>query len=221
MNANRIRKISLNKGVLTIILVISDMQPLAGAGLCLNTDQEYKEIPFELKKAGNHYKMQIRFMSGVWPGKQDAAIELSEGDWIVFVRFSDNSSHIFLALNNHMRMMLLMKGMRLYLPGGKILFPMAGDENRLILRCRSQAFYDSGYVWWKERFSFVLCTILLRLKGPAGTCVVFEKFCSQAQDNGAAFFTYCMQHLEGKERKRFVYILDRKSPASFVSITVM
>ena len=41
--------------------------------------------------------------------------------------------------------------------------------------------------------------------------MIYEKYCTEAQDNGSYFFKYCMENLPEKEKKHIYFILDKKS----------
>lgn len=42
--------------------------------------------------------------------------------------------------------------------------------------------------------------------------LVFEKFCTMAQDNGYYFFKYCMENLPEEEKKNIYYVIDKNAP---------
>ena len=210
MSEFQVKKISLRKEMLKIFLDAPESDQGLEAGLHHDMNGKEKTFPFRIRRQGRNLLLEFSFFDEDRGSRETL---LTEGDWEVYLQSSASSCREPLILNSRVRMALLLKGMRRNLPGGNIVFPMAGDENRLILRCRGQAFYDSASVWWKERLAYIWCTMLRLLRIKADTWVIFEKFCAQAQDNGAAFFMYCMEHLKGRERARVFYILDKNAPA--------
>lgn len=71
--------------------------------------------------------------------------------------------------------------------------------------------YDGFDVKIKELAAFGVYTLLLPYWKKKRVWLVFEKFCSMAQDNGYYFFKYCMEQLPKEKKQHIYYILDTDS----------
>ncbi|MBR2765774.1 MAG: CDP-glycerol glycerophosphotransferase family protein [Blautia sp.] len=157
-------------------------------------------------------------LSGVRRGKtitlsfSPDQIPLSQGDWEVTAAESGSDAEEYLPLTAGIRRTLLMRGGSVSAGSGKLVaFPMAGDGERLMVRVRPATVYDTAAVWWKERTAWALGLLLRRMGIGREARVVFEKFCGQAQDNGFAYFTWCMKNLPESEKRHIYYVLDRRA----------
>ena len=150
--------------------------------------EEEREKREEKREAGAVYSIELP--------------ALREGDWVLSEK---------VVLSEHARKELLLWGPRRRLPGGLLLFPLGGNGEELTLRVRKRTAYDGAATWFLERASFALTPFLRRLGLYKKSIVVFEKFCSQAQDNGLAFFSYCQKKLPRERGKRVFFILDKKN----------
>ena len=138
-----------------------------------------------------------------------AFCRVREGDWLVSVDYAGSAAPLF--LTEALRLCFLLHVPSLLLSDGLLLFPFGGEGGRLMLRCRKVQFYDSALTWWKERLCYALFCVISLLGVKNDSWLVYEKFCSRAEDNGYAFFSYCMQVLPEKKRRHIYYILDRKA----------
>ena len=161
-------------------------------------------IPAHIKKVresspkGHYLQVSISFS-----GKES----LPDGDYALVMRRGENSNSVI--LTEKARLRLLLEDIWANGPEGKIVFPMGGEKARLVFRCRPWAAYDGALMRMKEFISFGPYRLRRLLRQPCRDWVVYEKFCAQAQDNGYAFFIYCMEHLPEKEKKSIYFILDR------------
>lgn len=89
--------------------------------------------------------------------------------------------------------------------------PQRGKSFQLAIR--KHEFYDSARTRFIELLALAAASVFGALFKGKGYWLVFEKFCSAAQDNGYAFFQYCMENLSKEERKHIYYVIDKHSPA--------
>ena len=78
---------------------------------------------------------------------------------------------------------------------------------------RKKEFFDAPGIRIKELLAILAAKAAGPLFAGKGYWLVFEKFCSAAQDNGYAFFRFCMENLSEKERKHIFYVIDRNAGA--------
>ena len=92
-----------------------------------------------------------------------------------------------------------------------ILFPYKTLGGKLAYTYREKNPYDG----WNTKIKEFLACFIFALLHPywkrKKIWLVYEKFCSMAQDNGYYFFKYCMEELPENERKKIFYILDKNS----------
>ena len=202
------------------------IKPAAKTGkiqLCLVSAADPSQLPLDLLPAPSPLFSIFRPKPMLPPDKSQAfssdksgifcldpaSCPVREGDWLVTVFHDKNAAPLF--LTKALRLCFLLHVPSLSLQDGLLLFPAGGEEGRLMLRCRSVRFYDSALTWWKERICYCLSCVagLLGIKNESW--LIFEKYCGRAEDNGYAFFSYCMQALPEKKRRHIYYILDRKA----------
>ena len=100
-----------------------------------------------------------------------------------------------------------------YLGNDVIFFAQPLKTGLCQLVIRKKEFFDSRSVRIKELFAIMFFKVFGLFYKGKGCWLVFEKFCSAAQDNGYAFFRFCMENLGEKEKKHIYYVLDRNSSA--------
>ncbi len=89
--------------------------------------------------------------------------------------------------------------------------PLKTGLCQLVIRKRE--FFDSRSVRLKELLAVLVFRVFGSFYKGKGYWLIFEKFCSAAQDNGYAFFRFCMENLSEKEKKHIYYVIDRNSSA--------
>ncbi len=130
-----------------------------------------------------------------------------DGDW--FLGYGSPRAPV--PLEPAARLGFLLHTPRIFLKDGRILFPLGGEGGRLTFRIRARQPFDGAGFWWKERISYVWFLMRKVLPGKRQDLVIYEKYCSRAEDNGFAFFCFCMQNLDEQRRKHVYFILDRDS----------
>ncbi len=96
--------------------------------------------------------------------------------------------------------------------GGNELFPYISKAGRLKLSYREASEYDGESTRIRELAALGIYKLLGPMYRRRGIYVIFEKFSRTAQDNSYYFFRYCMEELPESERKKFYYIIDKRSP---------
>lgn len=95
--------------------------------------------------------------------------------------------------------------------GDYIAFPHISLYETLAFTHREKTAYDDRGTRLKEIAAYSAYLLLGRLMRKRRIWIVFEKFCSAAQDNGYYFFRYCMEELPPEERKDIYFVIDRKA----------
>lgn len=93
-----------------------------------------------------------------------------------------------------------------------IVFPYYTKGGYLAFVYREPSPYDSYGTKLKEFLAiglYILGGPILKRKR---IWLVYEKFCSMAQDNGYYFFKYCMENLPESEKKHIYYVIDKNAP---------
>lgn len=141
-------------------------------------------------------------------------INLQAGDWNLPVNLGteDNPQIIFPVLSNSLRVRLILMSYECRPNPGMILFPMGGDQHKLILRCRPVSPYDDFYTKLKIFLAFGASKLLRPFLKKKNIWLVYEKYCCTAQENGYYFFKYCMEQLSAFESRNIYFILDKTSP---------
>lgn len=93
-----------------------------------------------------------------------------------------------------------------------VLFPYSTKGRRLAFVYRERSCYDTALIRVKEATAVALYLVLRPYWKRRHRWLVFEKFCSLAQDNGYYFFRYCMEQLPERERRRIFYVMDPDAP---------
>ena len=109
------------------------------------------------------------------------------------------------------RYSLKMRNVQAVLPNGYILYPYLGLQSVFKLCYREKSEFDTAFVRLKEAIAmgiYVLGKSAMRRKK---RYLIYEKFSRTAQDNSYYFFKYCMEQMPESERKRFWYVIDKKS----------
>lgn len=105
---------------------------------------------------------------------------------------------------------LFFRNLQCVLPDGNVVFPYATVGSKLAMVHRPWTEADNGITKLKEWSAFFLYYMFLPYWHRRHIWLVYEKFCSLAQDNGYAFFSYCMQQSDAK--KHIYYVMDPSSP---------
>lgn len=93
-----------------------------------------------------------------------------------------------------------------------LLIPYFGMRDTLKFIYRENSEYDNPGIRRRELLALIAFFPLFPILRSRRIYIIYEKFCRTAQDNSLYFFRYCMEQLPEKERKRFYYVIDKRSP---------
>lgn len=111
-------------------------------------------------------------------------------------------------LNTKLKRMMKIRNYQCVL-GDCVVFPHVTLGNNLAFTQREKSPYDGSGIRVKELFAYAVYRVLNGYFKKKHIWLVFEKFCSMAQDNGYYFFKYCMDQLTTEEKKRIFYVMDK------------
>lgn len=92
-----------------------------------------------------------------------------------------------------------------------IIFPYYTVADCIAFLYRAASPYDGYGTKLKDMIASGLYIFMKPFFQKRNIWIVFEKFCTMAQDNGYYFFKYCMEELPQEERKHIYYVIDKKS----------
>lgn len=79
--------------------------------------------------------------------------------------------------------------------------------------CQQASKYSGFCFRLKERFAYLCYFLFRRLLKAKSIILVYEKYCSVAEDNGFRFFQYCMENGIDQELSASIYyVIDKHSP---------
>jgi len=93
-----------------------------------------------------------------------------------------------------------------------IIVPYFRGGMRLAFFYRTRSEYDGYDIKIREWIAFAVSKICYSYLKKKRIWLVFEKFCSMAQDSGYYFFRYCMENLSEEEKKKIYFVIDKRSP---------
>lgn len=94
---------------------------------------------------------------------------------------------------------------------GYISFPHISLSRSLAFTHREITPYDNRTTRFREILVPVWSIVWKRLNRKRHIWLVFEKFCSAAQDNGYYFFRYCMEQLPADKKKDIYFVIDKNA----------
>ncbi len=96
---------------------------------------------------------------------------------------------------------------------GHMTFPYYTKGGCLAYMYRPDSPYDAYSTKIKEMFASVVYMLFMKpIFRRRKIWLVYEKFCSMAQDNGYYFFKYCMENLSEEDKEDIYYVIDKKAP---------
>lgn len=79
--------------------------------------------------------------------------------------------------------------------------------------CQQASKYSGFFFRLKERFAYLCYFLLYQPLKAKGIILMYEKYCSVAEDNGYRFFQYCIENSIDKELDASVYyVIDKRAP---------
>ena len=177
-----------------------------GATLMLRgTDRAY-DIDWRIEQRGDQRVLHLGFDA--------SAHELAEIYWDprIRIRMFGLESLIPIALTRADSARFMMTNTQALPDRDHVLFPYSTKGRRLAFVYRARSRYDTMAIRVKEATAVAAYLLLRPYWRHKHIWLVFEKFCSLAQDNGYYFFKYCMEELPEAERKRIFYVMDKSAP---------
>lgn len=95
--------------------------------------------------------------------------------------------------------------------GEYIAFPHISLFESLAFTNREKTPYDNRATRAKEIGAYLCFRVMGKYYSRKNIWLVFEKFCSAAQDNGYYFFKYCMDNLPDKEKENIYFVIDKNA----------
>ena len=95
--------------------------------------------------------------------------------------------------------------------GDYVAFPHTSLIESVAFTHREKTPYDSRATRAKEISAYMWYRAFARKYKGRKIWLVFEKFCSAAQDNGFYFFKYCMDNLSEQEKKDIYFVIDKSA----------
>ncbi len=148
----------------------------------------------------------------------DASIDMSkialqELYWDVYVITEqfDHDVRLFPYLSIWKRLKLLLMNYQCIVDDEHIIFPYRTKGGKIAYSYRVKSKYDGYDTRLKEFAAFATYVLLLPYWKKKRLWLVYEKFCSMAQDNGFYFFKYCMEKLSEQDKKHIYFVLDKDS----------
>lgn len=140
-------------------------------------------------------------------------ITLKELYWDIYILTKEYGNEVRLSpyLNKWQRLKLLLMNYECKADSGHIIYPYRTKGLRIAFSYRQRSKYDGYTTKLKELSALAVYALLLPYWKKKRMWLVFEKFCSMAQDNGFYFFKYCMENLPAKEKEHIYFILDKES----------
>ena len=135
--------------------------------------------------------------------------------WDVFVVVSMSDGMLYdLACytSDAFRHSLFFRNLQCVLPDGNVIFPYATAATKLAFTHRTLHPSDTLLTRFKEWGAVGAYGLLLPWWYHRRIWLVYEKFCAHAQDNGYAFFEWCMHEAPEAMRKHVFYVIDRDAP---------
>ena len=134
-------------------------------------------------------------------------------DLYLLVTERDGSQHDLVCFTSDAyRHSLFFRNLQCKLEDGNVLFPYTAARNKFALCHRPLDPSDTMITKVREWAAFGCYLALLPYWKSRHIWLVYEKFCSLAQDNGYAFFKYCMEDAPEEAKKHIYYVIKSYEP---------
>lgn len=107
---------------------------------------------------------------------------------------------------------------RTYPNNDSILFPYATGNNSIALMHRESTKCDHFAFRAKEKLAMLIYNVFKNHYDKKEIYLVFEKYCTMAQDNGVYFFDYCMNSDEVMNSGKDIYYVLEKNAADYKNV---
>ena len=160
-------------------------------------------LPFKEERKKNEYILTCR------ADMNDYALEPIYWDLAVVVERKEEELLLPVHSSGRQRAAFALGDYVCRLKDGVIFFP---HREKLSFICRKGTKYDGAGQRIKELAAAGVYLLGKPLWKKKRIWLIYEKFCTAAQDNGWYFFEYCMKELPEAERKHIFYVMDPASP---------
>ena len=142
-------------------------------------------------------------------------LSLREIYWDLYLDIEMNNTHyrLYVRCDKHQRRRFAMLCPHTQLENGLVFFPYdTAKLRRVAFMCRPSSRYDGMSYRLRGMAALLLAKPMRMLWKKRSIWLVYEKFCSLAEDNGYHFFRYCMDNLSSDENRDIYYVIDKKAP---------
>ena len=171
--------------------------------------EERVEYPFELSRrplsgGGERIRAQLDLRT----------ISFKSLYWDLLARIEGEEEPVGLYMRYSYRLWLSFFSRQRYDAGnGFFLMPTNDARGCLTFQYRQPEADENAGFRQKETAAFLISHLFFFWWRSRRICLVYEKFCMMAQDNGCYFFRYCMEHdIERKRKEHIYYVLREGSP---------
>ncbi len=170
-------------------------------------DRSYA-LPYKVTEEGENRILTIQIRL------PDLSLKELYWDLYVIVQQDKRQEKIKLSLSDTQLSRIVRLNKFCTVPDGQhIFYPYRSYSRKMLAFCyREQTEYDGNGARFREFIALAVYHLMRPYWNRRRIWLVYEKFCSMAQDNGYYFFQYCMEHLPERERKHIYYVLDQTSP---------
>lgn len=165
------------------------------------------QVPYKIEESSTHYKIiaDIDFL--------DMTLRELYWDPRIIVEQYGIAQEIRIRFpNDYWKCKFYLTNLQYTVGGEHMLFPYytVGDCIAFVYRTCSP--YDVYSTKIKDMAACALYIFMKPYLQKKKIWLVYEKFCTMAQDNGYYFFKYCMEKLPEEEKKNIYYVIDKKAP---------
>ncbi len=205
----RIRKIKSSKSVCTVYMKLKKQDGLTIKNVVLRYRSALSyDIPvkYDINEKNNHYYITAYV--------DFSDIPLRELYWdlrIISDKYGYENQIRVRFTGNYWKYNFYLTNRQYFAGEGHMTFPYYTKGGCLAFLYRPDSPYDAYSTKIKEMTASILYTFMKPVFKRKKVWLVYEKFCSMAQDNGYYFFKYCMENLSEEEKKNIYYVIDKKA----------
>ncbi len=204
-----IRSVKSSKSVCTVILKLRKIPGLSISRVVLRYRSAVSydaPLDYEIRESGNSMKIiaKIDF-------KKLTLRELY-WDFRLLANYNGRENEIKARFkNNKWKYLFYLSNRQYSADEGHMTFPYYTKGGMLSFMYRQDSEYDSASTLRKELAALFVYLFTFPFLKRKKIWLVYEKFCSMAQDNGYYFFKYCMEKLTDEEKKNIYYVMDKRA----------
>jgi len=169
-------------------------------------DQLHYEVPFSTSSFGEY--LMVR-----------ATVDLSTANLLetywdlrIIVDANGVECEVPFRLSTAKKALLVLSNEQCFPTDDHVIFPYVTKNGEMAFSYRARTEFDGYGTRLKELAAFAVFVLGHPFWRNYRAWLVFEKFCSLAQDNGYYFFKYCMEQLPASKRKNIYYVIKKDAP---------